>query len=59
MAEWSEDHVVAIGCLNLTLAEFVEYDLTGDRGGGLRWKVGTVGWKGRRVTCEKLSPPRL
>jgi hypothetical protein len=47
MAEWSEDHVVAIGCLNLTLAEFVEYDLTGDRGGGLdgKWgpSVGKVG----------------
>jgi hypothetical protein len=28
-------------------------------GGALRWKVETIGWKGRKVICAKSAPPIL
>jgi hypothetical protein len=28
-------------------------------GGALRFKVETIGWKGRGMVCGKMAPPRL
>jgi hypothetical protein len=59
MAEWSEDHVAAIGFLNLNFGLVGRTWLNWRPGGALRWKVETIGWKGRGVACEKSAPPRL
>jgi hypothetical protein len=59
MAEWSEDHVVTIGSLNLSFGLVDSLWLNWRLGRALRWKVKTVGWEGREVECGKLAPPRL
>jgi hypothetical protein len=43
MAEWSEDHVAAIGSLNLNFGTFDISCLNWRPGGALRWKVKIVG----------------
>jgi hypothetical protein len=58
MAEWLEEHVAAIGALNLKLW-FSSSWLNWRPGGALRWKVETAGWEGRGVVCGKPTPPRL
>jgi hypothetical protein len=55
IAEWSKDHVVAIGSLNLK-PWLVRLWLNWRPGGGLRWKVET---DGRGVVRGKPAPPRL
>jgi hypothetical protein len=47
MAEWSEDHVVVIGPLNLNFAIFDRIRLNWRPGEALRWKVEIVGWEGQ------------
>jgi hypothetical protein len=47
MAEWSEDHMVVIGSLNLNFGLVEGLWLNGRSGGALRWKAETAGWKGR------------
>jgi hypothetical protein len=42
MAEWSKDHVAAIGSLNFNLGTFGRSWLNWRLGGALRWKVKTV-----------------
>jgi hypothetical protein len=59
MAEWSEDHVEAIGSLNLNFGTFGRAWLNWRSGGDLRWKLETIGWEGRGVVWGKLAPPRL
>jgi hypothetical protein len=59
MAEWSEDHVAAIGLLNLNFGTFDRIGLNWRPDGALRWKVETVGWEGRGVVRGKPAPPRL
>jgi hypothetical protein len=49
MAEWSEDHMVTIGSLNLNSGLVDRTRLNWRPGGALWWKVETVGWKGRGV----------
>jgi hypothetical protein len=44
MADWSEDHVVAIGFLNLNFGTFGRPWLNWRPGGALSWKVDTTGW---------------
>jgi hypothetical protein len=44
MADWSEDHVVAIGSLNLNFGTFGRAWLNWRLGGALSWKVDTTGW---------------
>jgi hypothetical protein len=59
MAEWSEDHVAAIGSLN-SMPWLVDGSWLNSRSGGaLRWKVETTGWEGRGVICGKTTPPLL
>jgi hypothetical protein len=48
MAEWSEDHVAAIGSLNSNFDLDGGTQLNWRPGGALRWKVKTVGWKRSR-----------
>jgi hypothetical protein len=59
MAEWSEEHEVAIGSLNSNIDLIDGLWLNWRPGGAIRWKVKTVSWKGRGVVCEKPSPSRL
>jgi hypothetical protein len=59
MPEWSEDHMTAIGSLNLNLGLFGILWLNWRPVGALRWKVETVGWKGQGVVYGKSAPPRL
>jgi hypothetical protein len=49
MAEWSEDHMAAIGFLNLNFGLVGRTWLNWRLGGALRWKVKIVGWEGQRV----------
>jgi hypothetical protein len=49
MAEWSEDHVAAIGSLNSNFGLVDRTWLNWRPGGALRWKVETAGWDGRGV----------
>jgi hypothetical protein len=58
MAEWLEDHMVAIGPLNPTWL-FGKLWLNWRPGSALRRKVETVDWEGRGVVCGKPTPPRL
>jgi hypothetical protein len=44
MVDWSEDHVVAIGFLNLNFGTFGRAWLNWRPGGTLSWKVETTGW---------------
>jgi hypothetical protein len=59
MAEWLEDHGAAIVLLNSNLGLVARTGLNWRPGGALRWKVKTIGWKGRGVVCEKLAPSML
>jgi hypothetical protein len=59
MAEWSEDHAVAIGPLNLNLVICDRFCVIWRPGGALRWKVEIIDWEGRGVVCGKPAPPRL
>jgi hypothetical protein len=59
MVEWSEDHVAAIGSLNLNFGTFGRSYLNWRPDGALRWKVETVGWEGQGVGCGKPTPSRL
>jgi hypothetical protein len=59
MVERLEDHVVAMGFLNLNFGTFDRAWLNWRPGGALRWKVQTTGWEGQGVVCGKLAPPRL
>jgi hypothetical protein len=59
MVEWSEDHVAAIGSLNLKFGTFGRLWLNWRPGEALRWKVETIGQEGWGVVCGKLAPPRL
>jgi hypothetical protein len=59
MAEWSEDHVAAIGSLKLNFGIFlINYGQIGDQVGPLggKWRplVAKIG-----VICGKPAPPRL
>jgi hypothetical protein len=45
MAEWSEDHVVAIGSLNSNFGLDGRIWLSWRPGEALRWKVETVDWE--------------
>jgi hypothetical protein len=48
MAEWSEDHVTAVGCFNTQHLGLIYGTLLNWRSdGALRWKVETAGWEGR------------
>jgi hypothetical protein len=60
MAEWSEDHMAAVGYFNtqhLGLVDKAWLNWRLDR--VLRWKVETAGWEGQRVVCGKPTPPGL
>jgi hypothetical protein len=46
MADWSEDHVAAIGSLNSNFGLVGRTWLNWRPNGTLRWKVETVGWEG-------------
>jgi hypothetical protein len=59
MAEWSEDHVAAIGFLNSNLVYFGSSCLNWRPNGALRWKGEAIGWEGWRVACGKLACSRL
>jgi hypothetical protein len=59
MTEWSEDHVAAIGSLNLSFGLIDGVWLNWRLDGALKWKVETVSWEGRGVECGKPAPPRL
>jgi hypothetical protein len=59
MVMWSEDHVIAIGSLNLNFGLFGRFWLNWRPGETLRWKVETVGWEGQEVVCGKPTPARL
>jgi hypothetical protein len=60
VAEWSEDHVTAVGYFNTQHFGLVDKVWLNWRPGrAFRWKVETTSWKGRRVVCGKLTPPRL
>jgi hypothetical protein len=56
MSEWLEDHVAAIGPLNLNLGICGRFWLHWRSNGARRWKGETVGWEGQRVLCEKPVP---
>jgi hypothetical protein len=58
MAEWSEDHVAAIGSLNSKFWLSSSW-LNQRSDGALRWKVETTGWEGRGVVYDKPAPPGL
>jgi hypothetical protein len=58
MAEWSKDHVAAIGFLNLNFVISDRFLLNWRPDGALRWKVETVGWEGLGVVCGMLAPLR-
>jgi hypothetical protein len=51
MAEWSQDHVVAIGLLNSNFSLVDRTWLNCRPDGALRCKVETVGLEGRGVVC--------
>jgi hypothetical protein len=59
MAEWSEDHGVAVDSLNFGLINGLW--LSWRPGRALRWKGGRgiAGWAGQGVVCRKSTPPRL
>jgi hypothetical protein len=60
MAEWSKDHVVAVGYFNTQHFELISetwLKWTPDEAFG--WKRETAGWEGRRVVCGKPAPLRL
>jgi hypothetical protein len=59
MAEWSEDHMTAIGSLNLNFGLVGGSWLNWRPGGALRWKVETTNWEGWGVWCDMSEPPRL
>jgi hypothetical protein len=59
MAEWSEDHVTAIGSLNLTICLIGGILFNWRPSGALRWKVETVDWEDWGVVSGKPTPPRL
>jgi hypothetical protein len=59
MAEWSEDHVKAIGSINLNFGTFGISYLKWRPGGALRWNVKTVRWDGWGVVRGKPARPRL
>jgi hypothetical protein len=59
MAKWSEDHMVAVGSLNLNFGIFGRIWLNWRPNGALRLTVETAGYKGQGVVCEKPAPPRL
>jgi hypothetical protein len=59
MAEWLEDHVAAIGSLNLSFGTFGRSCLNWRPGGALTWKVEAIGWECRGVGCGKPTPSRL
>jgi hypothetical protein len=58
MAEWSEDHVVAIGPLKPNWF-FGKLWLNWRLGRARRLKGETVGSEGGGVVCGKPAPPRL
>jgi hypothetical protein len=49
MVGWSEDHVAAIGSLNLNFGLLGGILLNWRPGDTLRWKAETAGWDGREV----------
>jgi hypothetical protein len=59
MAEWLEDHTMAISSLNLNFGLIDGLWLNWRSGRALRWKVEIVSWEGREVVCDKLTPSRL
>jgi hypothetical protein len=59
MAEWSEDHVAAIGSLSLNFGNFGRSWLNWRPDGALKWKVKTVDWEGQGLVCGKPAPSRL
>jgi hypothetical protein len=59
MAEWLEDHMVAICPLKLNSVLLVRLWLNWRPGWHLGGKGRTVGWEGRGVVCGKLAPSRM
>jgi hypothetical protein len=59
MAEWSKDHVTAIGSLNSTFWLVVKTWLNWRPGGATRGKWGQLVGKVREWVCGKLAPLRL
>jgi hypothetical protein len=60
VAEWSEDHVTAVGYINTQHLGLVDKAWLNWRpGGALRWKVETTGWEGQGVVSDKPAPPRF
>jgi hypothetical protein len=52
-AEWSKDHVSAIGSYTLILLEAYVGMVTLRPGGARRGKRRTISWEGRREECGK------
>jgi hypothetical protein len=59
MAEWSKNHMAAIGSLNLKFKIFGRLWLNRRPSGALGWKVDTIGQESRGVVCAKPAPPGL
>jgi hypothetical protein len=59
MAEWSEDHVAAIGYFKLNSDLAGGLWLNWRPGGARRWKGETVSWEGQGVVSRKPAPSRL
>jgi hypothetical protein len=55
MAEWSEDHVAAIGPNNLNAALIGGILVKLEIGQGCRWKGETISWEGQKVVFEKAG----
>jgi hypothetical protein len=59
MAEWLEEHMVAIGSFNINFDLVDRIWLNRRLGGALRWNVETIDWEGQGVVCGKPAPLRL
>jgi hypothetical protein len=60
MAEWSEDHVAAIGPFKTSNSNLVDrFWINWRPDGPLGGKGMTIDWEGRRVVCGKSAPSRL
>jgi hypothetical protein len=59
MAEWSKDHVAAIGFLTQNLGSIAGTWLKWRLGRAIRGKWGQLVGKFREWVCGKLAPPRL
>jgi hypothetical protein len=60
MAEWSEDHVVAVGYFNTLHFGLIDGTWLNWRpAGALRLKVETAGWKSWGVVCGKIGTSKV